>query len=141
GNKRWRHPRRCHYTQDSSNALRRPASRACRADRSVRLISPQRLPLLNQTIASFAELRLQPAVYNALSRMGIDTPTPIQASAIPPLMDGRDVVGQARTGSGKTLAYVLPMVERLEPTARGVQALVLVPTRELAVQVGDVFSK
>ena len=100
---------------------------------------------MNQILSSFAELRLRPAVYDTLARMGIHTPTPIQASAIPPLLDGRDVVGQARTGSGKTLAYVLPIVERLDPrpegTRRGVQALVLVPTRELAIQVGDVFAQ
>src|SRR5438874_1749187 len=73
--------------------------------------------------------------------MGIVEPTPIQASAIPPLLEGRDVVGQARTGSGKTLAFVLPMVERLDSAARGVQALILVPTRELAIQVGEVVAK
>jgi ATP-dependent RNA helicase DeaD len=70
--------------------------------------------------------------------MGITTPTPIQAQAIPELLAGRDVIGQARTGSGKTLAFALPMVERVDSNARGVQALVLVPTRELAIQVGSV---
>jgi len=92
-------------------------------------------------MSSFAELRLRSAVLAAVSRMGIVEPTPIQASAIPPLLDGRDLVGQARTGSGKTLAFALPMVERIDPAARGIQALVLVPTRELAIQVGDVINK
>lgn len=71
--------------------------------------------------------------------MGISVPTPIQAQAIPILLEGRDVVGQARTGSGKTLAFALPIVERCAPKIRGVQALVLVPTRELAIQVGEVL--
>lgn len=70
--------------------------------------------------------------------MGITAPTAIQAQAIPPLMEGRDVVGQARTGSGKTLAFVLPMLEKCDWRRPGVQALVLVPTRELAIQVAGV---
>src|SRR5215208_4701051 len=91
--------------------------------------------------ASFAELELSPASRAVVAEMGISVPTPIQAQAIPPLLEGRDVVGQARTGSGKTLAFALPIVERCDPAARGVQALVLVPTRELAIQVGDVIEK
>ncbi len=72
--------------------------------------------------------------------MDITVPTPIQTGAIPAMMQGRDVVGMARTGSGKTLAFALPIVERCDPAALGIQALILVPTRELAVQVGDVIS-
>src|SRR6185295_17068922 len=71
--------------------------------------------------------------------MGITTPTPIQAQAIPILMQGRDLIGQARTGSGKTLAFALPIVERCDRRVAAVQALVLVPTRELAIQVGGVM--
>ena len=73
--------------------------------------------------------------------MGISVPTPIQAQTIPILLSGRDVVGQARTGSGKTLAFAIPIVERCAPKIRGVQALVLVPTRELAIQVGEVVGR
>ncbi|MEA2638655.1 MAG: ATP-dependent helicase DeaD [Chloroflexota bacterium] len=73
--------------------------------------------------------------------MGISVPTPIQAQAIPIMLAGHDVIGQARTGSGKTLAFGVPLVERCDPTVRGVQALVLVPTRELAIQVGDVLGQ
>ncbi|MBA2451516.1 MAG: DEAD/DEAH box helicase, partial [Chloroflexi bacterium] len=91
--------------------------------------------------ASFAELELSPASRAVVAEMGISVPTPIQAQAIPPLLEGRDVVGQARTGSGKTLAFALPIVERCDPAARGVQALVLVPTRELAIQVGAVIGR
>jgi ATP-dependent RNA helicase DeaD len=73
--------------------------------------------------------------------MQITTPTPIQAAALGPLLSGRDVIGQARTGSGKTLAFALPLLEVVDPAARTVQALVLVPTRELAVQVAGVIEK
>jgi ATP-dependent RNA helicase DeaD len=83
---------------------------------------------------------LRHASINALAALGIATPTPIQAQTIPALLQGRDVVGQARTGSGKTLAFALPMVERCESRTAGVQALVLVPTRELAIQVAGVIS-
>ena len=90
---------------------------------------------------SFTNMQLRPASRAVLAAMGIAEPTPIQAQAIPPMLDGRDVVGQARTGSGKTLAFGLPLVERLAPDVRAVQALVLVPTRELAIQVGEVLGK
>ena len=70
--------------------------------------------------------------------MNISSPTPIQEKAIPSLMAGRDLIGQARTGSGKTLAFAVPLIERCDPSFRGIQALVLVPTRELAVQVAAV---
>jgi ATP-dependent RNA helicase DeaD len=90
--------------------------------------------------ASFADLDLQPAVHRALEAQGLIRPTPIQAAAIPPLLAGKDVMGQARTGSGKTLAFVLPLVQRADPNIHASQALVLVPTRELAIQVGAVLA-
>ena len=73
--------------------------------------------------------------------MEIETPTPVQTQAIPPLLEGRDVIGQACTGSGKTLAFGLPLVERIEAKAKYPQALVLCPTRELAQQVGGVLKQ
>jgi ATP-dependent RNA helicase DeaD len=76
----------------------------------------------------------------ALAQMGITTPTEIQTAAIPPLLAGRDLVGEAPTGSGKTLAFALPLSQRLDASRRHVQGLVLVPTRELAVQVEQVFA-
>ena len=90
---------------------------------------------------SFNDFQLQPATRAALAHMDITEPTPIQAVAIPALLAGNDLVGQAPTGSGKTLAYGIPMVERLSKDKRVVQALVLVPTRELAVQVNEVLSR
>ena len=73
--------------------------------------------------------------------MGIETPTPIQAATLPALLDGRDLIGQARTGSGKTLAFGIPAIEIVDTRQRGVQVLVLTPTRELAVQVGSVLEE
>ncbi len=90
--------------------------------------------------SSFAELGAHGATVLALKRQGIESPTPIQASAIPPLLAGRDVIGQSRTGSGKTIAFGLPLVEHVDPRLNQMQALVLVPTRELASQVGDVLA-
>ena len=86
----------------------------------------------------FPGIDLKPATRAAIGRMNIAKPTPIQERSIPCLLDGRDLIGQARTGSGKTLAYAVPMVERCDPSERAVQALVLVPTRELAIQVASV---
>ena len=77
----------------------------------------------------------------ALDRLGFETPTPIQAAALPALLDGRDVIGQARTGSGKTLAFGIPAIELVDPRRRDVQVLVLTPTRELAVQVAGVLEQ
>ena len=88
--------------------------------------------------AAFPEMKLNAASRAAIAAMGIVAPTPIQAQSIPLLLTGRDLIGQARTGSGKTLAFAVPMVERCDPQRREVQALVLVPTRELAIQVSKV---
>lgn len=97
---------------------------------------------LNLTPAtSFSELSIRRETRAAVEGMGITVPTPIQANAIPVMLDGRDIVGQAKTGSGKTLAFALPTVERCDPAVRAVQALILVPTRELAIQVGQVIEK
>ncbi|GAC1430195.1 MAG: hypothetical protein PVS3B3_25820 [Ktedonobacteraceae bacterium] len=91
-------------------------------------------------MSSFNDFTLQQTTRTVLANMQITEPTPIQAEAIPALLAGSDVVGQAPTGSGKTLAYGIPLVERLSKE-RVAQALVLVPTRELAVQVNEVLSK
>src|SRR5690349_24633324 len=73
--------------------------------------------------------------------MGFEEMFPIQAEAIAPILQGRDIIGQAHTGSGKSLAYALPILQRIDNHARGLQALVLVPTRELAVQVAGEFER
>jgi ATP-dependent RNA helicase DeaD len=77
----------------------------------------------------------------ALSEVGYESPSPIQAATIPPLLANRDVLGQAQTGTGKTAAFALPILAKLQPLARAPQALVLAPTRELAIQVAEAFQK
>jgi ATP-dependent RNA helicase DeaD len=89
---------------------------------------------------SFAQFDLEPALQRALQAQGLVAPTPIQADAIPALLAGQDVIGQARTGSGKTLAFVLPLLQQVDPRIQAIQALVLVPTRELAIQVASVLA-
>ena len=84
---------------------------------------------------SFAELGLSENTLQALRDVGYESPSPIQEQAIPALLEGRDVIGQAQTGTGKTAAFGLPIMEYLDPTEQVVQALVLTPTRELCIQV------
>ena len=84
---------------------------------------------------SFSSLGLSSESQSAIARAGYRVPTPIQARAIPPALAGKDVIGCAATGTGKTAAFVLPLVERLAGK-QGTRALVLAPTRELAIQIG-----
>lgn len=99
------------------------------------------LAIGEEVSASFAHLPIRPATLDALTLMGITQPTPIQAAALPPLLDGQDIIGQARTGSGKTLAFGIPAIETIDPAQRVLQVLILTPTRELAVQVGGVLEQ
>ena len=89
--------------------------------------------------SGFAELGLAPGLCRALSGLGYEEPTPIQRAAVPPLIAGRDLVGQAATGTGKTAAFALPVLQRISGRSgqAGVLALILVPTRELAIQVSE----
>ncbi len=91
----------------------------------------------------FTDLGLSPALAQAAAELGFDTPTPIQLQAIPAVLSGADLLATAQTGSGKTAAFALPLLQRLQSgtplTPRRVRALVLVPTRELAAQVGEVL--
>ena len=84
---------------------------------------------------SFQELGISQERAELLANMGFSEPTNIQTQAIPQLLNGRDVVGQSQTGTGKTAAFSLPILERLDPSLKAVQAIVLTPTRELAIQV------
>jgi ATP-dependent RNA helicase DeaD len=86
---------------------------------------------------TFASLGLSPAVLQAVDGLGYEAPTPIQSSAIPPLLAGRDLFGQAQTGTGKTAAFALPLLSRVDASSRELQILVLTPTRELAIQVAE----
>ncbi|HUH31114.1 MAG TPA: DEAD/DEAH box helicase [Rhodanobacter sp.] len=96
----------------------------------------------NAPVASgFGGLALHPDVLAVLADVGYESPSPIQAATIPPLLEGRDVLGTAQTGTGKTAAFALPILSRLNPRAGKPQALVLAPTRELAIQVAEAFQR
>ena len=90
-----------------------------------------------ETFETFADLGISENILKALTEMGFEKPSPIQAQGIPAVMQGSDVIGQAQTGTGKTAAFGIPVLERIDVTSNAVQALVLCPTRELAVQVSE----
>ncbi len=90
---------------------------------------------------TFRELALSEPVLAALDAVGYESPSPIQAATIPPLLEGRDMLGQAQTGTGKTAAFALPILSKIDLDQRPPQALVLAPTRELAIQVAEAFQK
>ncbi|HOG64380.1 MAG TPA: DEAD/DEAH box helicase [Spirochaetota bacterium] len=95
----------------------------------------------NTTFERFSDLDVRPDIRDALARSGFVTPTPIQKLVLPDALAGRDVFGQAQTGTGKTLAFAIPIAQKVDPAARYVQAVVLVPTRELAKQVANEIEK
>jgi len=88
-------------------------------------------------LTSFADLALAPEIHRIINEVGYETPSPIQARSIPPLLEGRDLLGQAQTGTGKTAAFALPLLSRLNLKKKKPQIMVLTPTRELALQVSE----
>ncbi|MEG1241145.1 MAG: DEAD/DEAH box helicase, partial [Oscillospiraceae bacterium] len=94
---------------------------------------------------NFTDLGLMPTILSALTKKGYDIPTPIQEGAIPPALQGRDVLGIAQTGTGKTCAFAAPILQRLAATApknpRDIRALIITPTRELALQIQENFEE
>ena len=90
-------------------------------------------------IPSFSDLNIPAPILKALKDVGYEAPSPIQAATIPLLLEGRDVLGQAQTGTGKTAAFALPVLSRIDTKQTAPQALVLAPTRELAIQVAEAF--
>jgi ATP-dependent RNA helicase DeaD len=92
-----------------------------------------------ESTASFRDLKLSDAVLSALADVGYESPSPIQAQTIPVLLSGKDMLGQAQTGTGKTAAFALPALTKIDLTRHEPQVLVLVPTRELALQVSEAF--
>ena len=90
-----------------------------------------------EKLPSFSELGLAAPILKAVAAVGYEDPSPIQAAAIPPLLEGRDLLGQAQTGTGKTGAFALPILSRLNLTQMDTQVLILAPTRELAIQVAE----
>jgi len=89
----------------------------------------------------FTDLNLSAPILKALKEVGYETPSPIQASTIPHLLENRDVLGTAQTGTGKTAAFALPILSRIDIKQAAPQALVLAPTRELAIQVAEAFQR
>ncbi|WP_370617619.1 DEAD/DEAH box helicase [Mumia sp. Pv 4-285] len=94
----------------------------------------------NEAQPSFADLLADERLVRALADVGYESPSPIQAEAIPPLLDGHDIIGMAQTGTGKTAAFALPILSGIDVTRPETQALVLAPTRELALQVAEAFA-
>src|SRR5690349_2312730 len=104
--------------------------------------SPQTEPAVKGFSPGFAALGLEASLLTTLDALGYEEPTPIQREAIPPLLEGRDLLGQAATGTGKTAAFALPLLQRIAHGPRNrPTALVLVPTRELAVQVSEAVQR
>ena len=91
--------------------------------------------------STFADLQIHPAVLQAVVDVGYESPSAIQAETIPAMMAGSDVVGLAQTGTGKTAAFAIPILSKIDTSSRTTQALVLAPTRELALQVAEAFSR
>lgn len=89
----------------------------------------------------FDELDLYPQVLRAIADMGFEEATPIQSQAIPVVMSGVDVIGQAQTGTGKTASFGIPVLHKVDPNSRKTQVIILSPTRELAIQVADEIRK
>ncbi len=86
-------------------------------------------------VPSFETLKISPDMVHKLRRGAIDDPTPIQAQSIPFILDGKDLIAQSQTGTGKTLAYLLPVLQNIDPSSKQLQAVILVPTRELGMQI------
>src|SRR4029078_6653247 len=118
---------------------RRIAHTACSPKRSRRPPPP---PMTSDTHSIlFSALGLAETVVQAVKAIGYESASPIQAATIPAMLEGVDILGQAQTGTGKTAAFALPILWRLKRNKRVPQALVLVPTRELAIQVSEAFQK
>lgn len=96
---------------------------------------------MKKDITTFGEIVLSKKVLSAISDMGFEEPSPIQSQTIPLVLEGHDVIGQAQTGTGKTAAFGIPTIERIVDGSRHIQALVLTPTRELAIQISEEFTK
>ncbi|MDA2892894.1 DEAD/DEAH box helicase [Mycolicibacterium sp. BiH015] len=90
---------------------------------------------------TFADLQIHPSVLQAVADVGYESPSPIQAATIPAMLAGSDVVGLAQTGTGKTAAFAIPILSKIDTDSRNTQALVLAPTRELALQVAEAFGR
>src|SRR3954453_2789437 len=98
-------------------------------------------PATSSADLTFADLQIHAQVLQAVGDVGYESPSAIQAATIPPMMAGSDVVGLAQTGTGKTAAFAIPILSKIDPAKKVTQTLVLAPTRELALQVAEAFSR
>jgi ATP-dependent RNA helicase DeaD len=98
-------------------------------------------PKIDSDRKLFTDMGLSPELLKAVAALGFEQPAPIQEKAIPPALEGRDVVGQSQTGSGKTMAFAIPAVQMIDARERGVKVLIMCPTRELAIQVCEEVAK
>lgn len=96
---------------------------------------------MKKEMTSFGDIQLSKKLLSAVSDMGFEEPSPIQSQTIPLVLEGKDVIGQAQTGTGKTAAFGIPTIEKIIDGSRHIQALVLTPTRELAIQIAEEFNK
>ena len=96
---------------------------------------------MKKEMTSFGDIQLSKKLLLAVSDMGFEEPSPIQSQTIPLVLEGKDVIGQAQTGTGKTAAFGIPTIEKIIDGSRYIQALVLTPTRELAIQIAEEFNK
>ncbi|VBA60657.1 DEAD/DEAH box helicase [Mycobacterium attenuatum] len=103
------------------------------------MVTPDNAPAAHPD--TFADLQIHPSVLRAIAGVGYESPTAIQAATIPALMAGSDVVGLAQTGTGKTAAFAIPILSKIDVTSTTTQALILAPTRELALQVAEAFGR
>jgi ATP-dependent RNA helicase DeaD len=143
GNIHWE---KCHLPGEKGAMAFRAASRVARSSTVPLFFAPcsfhpgffqTGLLMSEEILTSFADLSLAPEINRVIAEIGYETPSPIQARSIPPLLDGRDLLGQAQTGTGKTAAFALPLLSRLDLSLKSPQILVLAPTRELALQVAE----
>ena len=122
------------FVRWNSAGGRAPERLYCRPSRS-------KLVLRMNDAVTFRDLGLDERLLQALTDVGYETPSPIQQACIPPLLEGRDLLGEAQTGTGKTAAFALPLLQRLDLSLLAPQLLVLTPTRELAIQVAEAFQR
>ncbi|WP_101772407.1 DEAD/DEAH box helicase [Peptostreptococcus faecalis] len=92
-------------------------------------------------VIKFSDLQIDERIKRAIEELGYEQPSPIQAQSIPTIIEGKDVIGQAQTGTGKTAAFSIPLLQKLDPQDRSLQAIILCPTRELAIQVSEEVRK
>ena len=92
-------------------------------------------------ITKFEDLPISDEIKRSIAEIGFEEPSPIQAQSIPVILSGKDVIGQAQTGTGKTAAFSIPILEKVDPNNKHLQAIVLCPTRELAIQVSKEIRK